>query len=387
MKKKRNSDGNENNSGKLVKEKTVIEKVKKSEMNAVDKYDYERLVYYDGNLLPCSYEEELEEVVFSYEVQGKKPLQQIYEEDKEKQYQLLINFEKLWDLFQRYMFLCSPENIYYDENCQLYVKQRDIYNGKKPEMEVFVEYYQAFICGTFSRKYDIQQMLESGTGMLQKDKVFREICGSRTPAELSELLRTRKNAYIEKEKQKRKLVSRKGYNVWRFAAILCFIGMSAGITYTVYASQQVIPMQRAVISAENAFIQSDYTACIDSMKAIPVEDMDVNIKYVLAVAYANSENFQKEEIDVIVSRLAPTTNEKELDYWIYLGRLDVKTAEDIALSLSDDKLLIYAYMKETDLLESDTNISGEEKKARLDQLEQEITKLGEKYKTEETQQK
>lgn len=384
MKRKGNSDGKGNLSGKLVEEKTIIEKIKKSEMNAVDKFDYERLAYYDGSLLPCSYEEELEDVIFSYEIHGKKSMLQISEEDREKQYQLLINFEKLWDLYQHYMFLCSPENIYYDENCQLYVKQRDIYgSGKKPEMEEFVEYYQAFICGTFSRKYDIQQMLESGTGMLQKDKAFREICEAHTPAELSELLRTRKIAYIEKERQKRKLVSRKGYNVWRFVAILCFLGMSAGITYTVYASQQVIPMQRAVISAEHAFIQSDYTACIDSMKEIPVEDMDVNIKYVLAVAYANSENFQKEEIDVIVSRLAPTTNEKELDYWIYLGRLDVKTAEDIALSLSDDKLLIYAYMKETDLLESDTNVSGEEKKARLDQLEQEITKLGEKYKTEE----
>lgn len=385
MKRKGNSDGKGNLSGKLVEEKTIIEKIKKSEMNAVDKFDYERLAYYDGSLLPCSYEEELEDVIFSYEIHGKKSMLQISEEDREKQYQLLINFEKLWDLYQHYMFLCSPENIYYDENCQLYVKQRDIYgSGKKPEMEAFVEYYQAFICGTFSRKYDIQQMLDSGTGMLQKDKAFREICEAHTPAELSELLRTRKNAYIEKERQKRKLVSRKGYNVWRFVAILCFLGMSAGITYTVYASQQVIPMQRAVISAENAFIQSDYTACIDSMREIPVEDMDVNIKYVLAVAYANSENFQKEEIDVIVSRLAPTTNEKELDYWIYLGRLDVKTAEDIALSLSDDKLLIYAYMKETDLLESDTNVSGEEKKARLDQLEQEITKLGEKYKTDET---
>lgn len=384
MKRKGNSDGKGNLSGKLVEEKTIIEKIKKSEMNAVDKFDYERLAYYDGSLLPCSYEEELEDIIFSYEIHGKKSMLQISEEDREKQYQLLINFEKLWDLYQHYMFLCSPENIYYDENCQLYVKQRDIYgSGKKPEMEAFVEYYQAFICGTFSRKYDIQQMLESGTGMLQKDKAFREICEAHTPAELSELLRTRKIAYIEKERQKRKLVSRKGYNVWRFVAILCFLGMSAGITYTVYASQQVIPMQRAVISAENAFIQSDYTVCIDSMREIPVEDMDVNIKYVLAVAYANSENFQKEEIDVIVSRLAPTTNEKELDYWIYLGRLDVKTAEDIALSLSDDKLLIYAYMKETDLLESDTNISGEEKKARLDQLEQEITKLGEKYKTEE----
>lgn len=384
MKRKSIPDIQENGPVKLLEEKTIAERVKKSEMNAADSFDYERLVCYGGNLLPCSYEEEPEEVVFSYDMQGKKSMKQISEEDREKQYQLLINFEKLWELYQHYMFPCTPENLYYDENFQIYVKRRDIYgSGKKPEMETFVEYYQAFICGTFSRKYNIQQMLESGTGILQKDKTFREICEANTPDELVELLRSRKTAYIEKEKLKRKLVSRKGYNVWRFVAILCFLGMSAGITYTVYASQQVIPMQHAVISAENAFIQSDYTACIDSMKEILVEDMDVNIKYVLAVAYANSENFKREEIDVIVSRLAPTTNEKELDYWIYLGRLDVKTAENIALSLSDDKLLIYAYMKEIDLLESDTAVSGEEKKARLDQLEQEITKLGEKYKTEE----
>lgn len=385
MKKKEKPAIQGNSLENSIEQKSMVEQIKKSEMSAADCFDFERLIYCSQNLLPCSYEEKLEEVDFTYDIKGKKTMVHILEEDKEKQYQLLINFEKLWDLYLHYAFPCTPENIYYDENCQLYIKRRDIYgNGKKPELETFMGYYHAFVCGTFSSKYSIDQMLDSGTGMLQNDKIFREICNIRTPEELAELLRGRKSAYIEKERQKRKLVSRKGYIIWRIAAILCFLTMSAGITYSVYASQQVIPMQRAVISAENAFIQLNYTECIDSMKEIPVEDMDVNIKYVLAVAYANSENFQKEEIDVIVSRLAPTTNEKELDYWIYLGRLDVKTAEDIALSLSDDKLLIYAYMKEMDLLESDTTVSGEEKKARLDQLEQEITKLGEKYKAEET---
>lgn len=385
MKRKEKANGQGKRLDNLVEQKVIVEQIKKSEMSAEDQFDFERLIYSSQNLLPCSYEEKLEEVDFTYDICGKKSMVHIWEEDREKQYQLLINFEKLWDLYLHFNYPCTPENIYYDENCQLYVKKRDIYgNGEKPELETFMGNYRAFVCGTFSPKYNIHQMLDSGTGMLQKDKTYREICQLNTPEELAELLRHRKCTYIEKEKLKRKMVSRKGYVIWKMAAILCFLAMSAGITYTIYASQQVIPMQRAVISAENAFIQSDYTACIDSMKEIPVEEMDVSIKYVLAVAYANSENFQKEEIDVIVSRLAPTTNEKELDYWIYLGRLDVKTAEDIALSLSDDKLLIYAYMKETDLLESDTTVSGEEKKARLDQLEQEITKLGEKYKTEET---
>ena len=107
--------------------------------------------------------------------------------------------------------------------------------------------------------------------------------------------------------------------------------------------------------------------------------MDQNTKYILAVSYANSESFRKEEIQTIVSKLGPGSNEKELNYWIYLGRLDIERAEDIALALSDDKLLIYAYMKESDLLESNTDITGTEKKERLDKLEQEITRLGKKY--------
>ena len=55
------------------------------------------------------------------------------------------------------------------------------------------------------------------------------------------------------------------------------------------------------------------------------------------------------------------------------------------MALSDDKLLVYAYMKEADILEGDTAMDGGEKKDRLDMLEQEIGNLGEKYKPEETE--
>lgn len=45
--------------------------------------------------------------------------------------------------------------------------------------------------------------------------------------------------------------------------------------------------------------------------------------------------------------------------------------------------LIYAYMKEADDLENNTQIDGSEKKQRLDELEGQIEKLGDKYEPQE----
>ena len=166
--------------------------------------------------------------------------------------------------------------------------------------------------------------------------------------------------------------------------IILLIQLCVGGIAVVHAGVFQMPEQKAVIDAHEAYVKKDYVQSIDSMQGISTEDMDAGTRYILAVAYASSESFRKEEIQNIIDKLSPTSNEKELDYWIYLGRLNLEKAEELAMSLSDDKLLVYAYMKEADLLESDNTINGEEKKTRLDTLEQEIEKIGKKY-TEETE--
>lgn len=44
-----------------------------------------------------------------------------------------------------------------------------------------------------------------------------------------------------------------------------------------------------------------------------------------------------------ISALSLETNEKVLDYWIALGRLQTEEAENIAQQVSDNDLLLYAY--------------------------------------------
>ena len=141
-------------------------------------------------------------------------------------------------------------------------------------------------------------------------------------------------------------------------------------------------MQKHVIEANEAYISNDYVACIDSLKDVGISSMDVSTKYILAVSYAKSENLKRDEIAGIISRLSLYSNEKELEYWISLGRGDMSTAEDLAKALSDDQLLVYGYMKELNWLESDMSISGEEKQQRMSELQNSIKELGEKYTTE-----
>lgn len=50
---------------------------------------------------------------------------------------------------------------------------------------------------------------------------------------------------------------------------------------------------------------------------------------------------------------------------------------------SDDELLLYAYMTEKAILEKNTEISGEEKAARLSELEKKIEELSKQYETED----
>ena len=57
------------------------------------------------------------------------------------------------------------------------------------------------------------------------------------------------------------------------------------------------------------------------------------------------------------------------------------------MQLSDDEMLLYAYMKEQNQIEINTTMSGEDKKAALAVLEEKIKKLSEQYqKQEETPQ-
>lgn len=367
----------------MAESNLVKETVRKSSMAAEDEFDYIKIAADVPGLIPCSFEELLEEVVFEYNLTGLKPLKDIEQETEEKKRQFLINFAGLYRVFEQYHIEMNERNIFYDENMLPCIKARDLYGreGKAEESE-FLYAYKCIAGGILSRKYKINQVLDSGLEILKKDKSLSGIVAAEDAGELVRILRKSRTDFIENKEKKFRQVSKVKYRVWRIIAIvMLLVGIAAG-GLAIYYGGFVIPKQKALVMANERFITKDYVGCIDSVKKMEVEDMDTHTKYILAVSYAGTESFKQEEVSEIISRLSVNSNEKELEYWIYLGRLDVSQAENIALALSDDKLLIYAYMKEIDILENRSDMDGEEKKSRLDTLNNEIKALGEKYTTE-----
>lgn len=357
--------------------------VKKSALNARDRYDYEKLCVQRPGLLPCSYEEDREDLYFSYNTKGKKPFTFIKKENREKKYQLLINFALLAELLDSYKLSFGEDNLWYDENYMLYLQERDIYaRGEKPDRDEFLIIYKSFVAGVLGSKYSVSQILESGLEICKGEKWFSPVYECATVEEVANVIRNAKINFETQKKEHLKEVRKSSYLVWRIVAVIGTVGFLACGIWAGCHFTQTLPEQNDILAANRAYIKSDYLNCIESLREMEPEEMDADTLYILAVSYASAESFRKDEMQTIISNLSPNSDPKALEYWIRIGRLETRKAEEIALSLSDDKLLIYAYMKEADDLENDTSIDGETKKERLDKLETEINKLGEKYETD-----
>ena len=129
----------------------------------------------------------------------------------------------------------------------------------------------------------------------------------------------------------------------------------------------------------------NYSGVIEDFEKTDMSRLSVYDKYILAYSYIQCENLTEEQKKNINSALSLDTNEKILDYWIALGRLEVSEAENIAQQVSDNDLLLYAYLKEKNMLETDTEISGSEKEERMEELDSKIERLleGDEDETEE----
>lgn len=353
---------------------------KKSELNAGNRYEYEKLIRKFECLVPCKYEEREEEILFEYNCDALINVSQLRKEDRYIQLQFLINFIRLYDVYLEYDFSCQVANVYYDENYIPCIMERDIYGaGKKPDEAEFLFTYKTYVGALLGEKYSVTQLQESGLEILEQEQGLKSYLEAQTKEELVTSLRKERAQYYAHQKKEMIQISKKKNRIKNVLLVILPILFGSAFSLLVYYMAILTPYQQAVILANEAFVQKKYVECIDSLETVDIEEMNINSKYILAFSYAKSENLEKEKIETLTSKLSTNSNVKELEYWICLGRLDMEQAEGLAKALSDDKLLIYAYMKELNQLEKDTLMNGEEKQSRISELEEAITNLGEKY--------
>ncbi len=365
-------------------QENYTERMKKSVYIAKSSYEYKKLVFPRPYLLDMSLEEDKEELQLSYDLERKQSVSQVREEDTLTVLKVLMNIKELQQGLQEYNFSLNPQNLYYDLNTKVYAKVRDVYPaGDGFDEQRFLEDYRALIGFALQKKYSYEDFRQGGKRLLEKDVLQNKIYHTQNASEIYDVLFEEYERIKDEQEQNKVLIKKKLYQKMKAAIIILGVLTAVSFAGAGYWMLSLNPYQKAILAADNAYIEGDYVKCIDFMKKIDVTSMESHQKYILATAYVKSENLTQEQKNNILETISLKAAPERLEYWIYLGRNQTEEAINVAMQQSDNQLLLYAYMKEKSLTEADTSLSGDEKAKKLEEISSKMEPLIEQYNTED----
>lgn len=354
-------------------------RLRRNDLTAKGIYDFKRLEEDNHLFLSCRIEEEKEAVCMNFDLRGMKMLEELKGADRLEKLVVLLHVAELEEPYRNFEFSLDPGNLYYDILGRVRVKVRDVISSRpRNRMREFLRQYQALI-GYFlegSRPYE--DYLYRGMEILKAKDEITGLMEPETVPEEKKILTEYYMNLLEEEKKNMKLVGIQRYRRlvrYRIVSVFFLVMLTAS---TVYSFFWYMPKQEHLIAAGDAYIRKDYITLVDALKGFGTEDLSRTGKYMLATAYIQGQavdTFSGKDKENILSRVTCQSNENVLDYWIHLGRLEISEAEDLAMKMSDDQLLLYAYMHELRQVEEDEGISGEEKSARKQELMKNMEEL------------
>nr|2YNQ_A Chain A, Essb [Geobacillus thermodenitrificans NG80-2]2YNQ_B Chain B, Essb [Geobacillus thermodenitrificans NG80-2]2YNQ_C Chain C, Essb [Geobacillus thermodenitrificans NG80-2]2YNQ_D Chain D, Essb [Geobacillus thermodenitrificans NG80-2] len=145
------------------------------------------------------------------------------------------------------------------------------------------------------------------------------------------------------------------------------------------------PKQEAYIQSTELFLQNKYSDVITTLEDYAPEDMPYVIQYELASSYVMTESLTEEQRQTVSNNITLKTDEQYMLYWIYIGRSQSEEALELARTIEDRDLIVYALLKYREQIKGDTDLSGDEKQKKLDEIDQEIKEYERERKESEAQ--
>lgn len=368
---------------KKGKQEQVTITSKKSGMVAKSE-DYSKLSERHTYCLPCEIEEMEEEINLIYDTRHVKSFVLLKKDDKLRQILVLRNVYILEELRQEYDFSMAPENLYYDLKGNVYILHKDLISKDYSEKQNhFLEEYKSLIGATLQQRYSYEDYLKGGQSLLKKESFLKEIYEMDAVEGIMTHLENYYDEILEQKEKHNIEVKRSAYRNKNICIVIFSILSAVLIGILCYVYLYKLKEQDTIIEIYGDYLMEDYVSIIDESQKINISNLNGKQKYVLAVAYVKGENLTAEQKNNILNSILLGGDEKIMDYWIYLGKGNVSEAENIALQYSNDEMLLYAYLKEKQMLESNTELTGEEKSAALSELQNKIDALADTYTTEE----
>lgn len=296
--------------------------------------------------------------------------------DIKKQNDRELILSVLWDL-GKYSetavgtnIVLSLENIEYDNRGNAYLKV-DSQDNNEAGYD-FSTMYKAVIGAILQNKYKYVDYIEGGLSLLKKEPFLETIFAANSVDDIRKILMEEHEKCISERKKSKRLVNKRSYVAGRIGIVVISIIAIALAAYFISNYFFISKRDSAYIAGFESYISKDYIKVIDDLSAVDSKYMDYKEKYILAISYIRTENLTDEQKENIINDLNVLNLEKLFDYWIFLGRGEYETSQNMAMQLSDDELLLYSYMKEREYLKNNTSVEGQEKADRLAELERNI---------------
>ena len=331
------------------------------------------LTFENPLLVSCTLIQNEDLVNFKFNINGYYKDDDIQKLSKLDKLRFLINCEQLNNLRKSYGFSIQPENIVFDINLCPKIVMRDA-----PEsLNNFTNEYKALIGSVINPKYKYEDYYLGGKDLYKKKSILKKLKFLNSTDEIKNYLLEEYNKELENIKKNKLLVNKKSIIATRIAVpVVCvaFILLCIKGYFVLFIDA---PFQKGLVSSANAYISEDYEGVQKSLKNINVNKIPVEEKFMLAKSYIITEGLTPEQKQNILAGISLKTDQRILNYWIELGRLNFDSAIDYSKQIGDNELLMFSLIKKSVYTKSDTTITGEKKAELIKQLDDEIKTLKE----------
>ncbi|KMJ58372.1 membrane protein [Bacillus sp. LL01] len=284
----------------------------------------------------------------------------------------LIKSVKYHSLSRLHLLVC-PENMVMDESLTPYFLHYGVMESLPPyekDQEKLWQETKAVIATAIDRKFTFQEYLKLSQ-TLELSKIAKSIMNAKDEEELLAIIRKGIKRLEEKEKQIIHLPQKK-WKLTKFASIGLLILFIPTVVLAVYSLLFAQPKQAAFIQSSEYFLKNEYSQVVNTLSGYEPANMPRVVQYKLATSYIINESLNEDQKDTLQNRITLQSDRQYYLYWIHIGRGEAEQALDIARSLEDSEIILYALLKYKEQIRAQNDLTGEEKQNQLKEIQDEI---------------
>ena len=273
-------------------------------------------------------------------------------------------------------FLLYPDNLFITKNAQAKIAYRGVPGIMTPHSLSAEDFLRQAKCFTVTLFSDLDFM-DLYNGSLELETLPDFLNELRQTTTISDAIAVLEKYYLEKAAQEKAnlvLVPSRRHRVFKLATIWLTAGIILLFIPLVYLIFLQNPFKEKLLQADTAFIKVDYSGVITELEGVAPSSLPNTQKYELAYSYIQGLEFSSDQKKVILNNVTLKSDELYLIYWIQIGRNKFEDALDTAKRINDSDLILYALTQEIKQVREDDKLSGKDREAKLDSLENEYKK-------------